>query len=277
VPGSRFAAVVGATQHDRPAGPVDEEAIAARIWAARRDGWLLEAEDDVRELPLDAAYRVQTRVLQRWLGAHPEDRVVGWKLGYTSQAMREQMGVAEPNLGPLLSSMLRRSGQEPPAGLRQPRVEPEVALVVGEDVTEPLAPDRLRAAVLEARPALEIVDSTWVGYRFTLAANTADLSSAAGVVLGDPLPRADRLVDLPVELRVDGRPVAAATGAAAMGDPLTALGWLVDSLTRTGTVLRAGSVVLTGGLTAAHPLRPGSVVEATFGQGPEATRISVAR
>jgi 2-keto-4-pentenoate hydratase len=187
-------------------------------------------------------------------------RRIGWKLGYTSAAMREQMKVDKPNFGPLLDTMIVAPGSPVPATLVQPRVEPEVAVRLGAD----LRPDALLAS-------LEVVDSVWKDYRFRLEDNTADGSSAAGVVLGPLLPdlagQADpaALPDLPVELIRNGEPVATATAAAAMGNPLAALDWLAQELPRHGRSLSPGDVVITGGLTAAVPLEPGDLVEARFG------------
>jgi 2-keto-4-pentenoate hydratase len=230
--------------------PVVQPDLAAEIDAAHRERRLLEPP--AGPLDLDGAYAVQARLtaLRTGRGA----RRIGWKLGYTSAAMREQMGVDAPNLGPLLDTMLVTDGLVPES-LAQPRVEPEVAVVVGPDGR----PARVRAA-------LEIVDSVWRDYRFTLEHNTADGSSAAGVVLGPEL-SADGLADLPVTLRRNGEVVGEATAAAAMGHPFTALEWLSGELARRGERLRPGDIVITGGLTAAVPIGPGEEITAVFGDG----------
>jgi 2-keto-4-pentenoate hydratase len=230
---------------------LDPEALAVEIDEAHRDCRLLDA-DAAPTLDLDTAYVVQ-RLLTARRSARGSRRI-GWKLGYTSAAMRAQMGVDQPNLGPLLDAMLVTDGRLP-LGLAQPRVEPEIAVEVAQDGT----PGRVWAA-------LEIVDSVWRGYRFSLELNTADGSSAAGVVLGPEL-QADVLDELPVDLERNGQPVASATGAAAMGHPFNAVAWLAGELDRRGERLRAGELVLTGGLTAAVPLNPGDTVGATFGTG----------
>jgi 2-keto-4-pentenoate hydratase len=223
--------------------------LAEAIDLAHREGRLLDA---ATQPPLDlaAAYAVQHELtaLRTARGAHP----IGVKLGYTSRAMREQMGIDEPNHGPLLDTMRITDGRIP-GTLRQPRIEPEVALVLGRD---------LRPAAAHA--ALEVVDSVWRDYRFTLELNTADGSSAAGVALGPPLPL-DGLAAVPVRLLRNGATVAEGTGAAAMGDPLHALDWLQRVLSNRPGTLRPGDVVLTGGLTAAVPIEPGDTVEAVFG------------
>jgi 2-keto-4-pentenoate hydratase len=224
-------------------------AFAAELDAAHRERRLLDAAAQ-EPLGLDTAYAVQ-RALTAARVARGARRV-GVKLGYTSQVMREQMGIEAPNHGPLLDVMRIADGRIP-AALVQPRVEPEIALVLGADL-RPVA----------AHAALEVVDSVWLDYRFTLELNTADGSSAAGVVLGPPLPF-DRLDELPVRLSRNGETVGQGTGAAAMGHPLRALEWLVSALGDDGDALRPGDVVITGGLTAAVPVEPGDSVEAVFG------------
>jgi len=232
--------------------------LAAAIDTAHREGWLLDASAQVA-FDLETAYAVQRELTALRLARGA--RRIGTKLGYTSQAMREQMRIDEPNHGPLLDSMLITDGRIP-ATLVQPRVEPEIAVVLG--------PDRRPAAV---HAALEVVDSVWCDYRFTLELNTADGSSAAGVALGPPLPF-DGLDAVPVRLVRNGATVGVGTGAAAMGHPLRALEWLVATLGEDDDTLQPGDVVMTGGLTAAVPVEPGDMVEAVFGtvDGPRLLR-----
>ncbi len=230
-----------------------------RIWVAREGGLLLDPPSvDGPGLELAAAYEVQAELHRRRLARG--ERAAGWKLGYTSTAMRAQMGIAEPNSGPLTDAMILTSPAQLPDDVRHPRVEPEVALVLGTD----LPPDGdVRSAVTQARAALEVVDSTWRDYRFTLEDNTADGSSAAYVVLGQSIPL-DAVDDLAVVLTV-GDSVQEATSAAAMGSPWTALAWLRDHLAVRGLRVAAGSVVITGGLTSAAPLAAGGAASARFG------------
>jgi 2-keto-4-pentenoate hydratase len=238
----------------------DVDAWAARIDDAHRDRHLLDVPADDLDLP--TAYAVQRRLTARRTGRGA--RRVGWKLGYTSAVMREQMGVDSPNLGPLLDTMVLGPGDAVPSALVQPRVEPEIGIVVDAD-----------GRPAGARAVLEVVDSVWRDYRFTLATNTADGSSAAGVVVGDALD--GDLAAMPVELwrtPARGNPVREATGSgeAAMGHPHRALAWLRDELAARGEALRAGDLVITGGLTRAIPLAPGDVVEARFPGAPVRVR-----
>ncbi len=236
---------------------MDVESAAELLDGAHLRGHLLEAAD-VRVGGLERAYDVQDALTARRMSRGATR--VGWKLGYTSAVMRAQMGIAEPNLGPLLSSMLVDRVDE---RFVQPRVEPEIALVLDRDPGAGASVGDVLAACRSAHAALEVVDSVWAGYRFDLEHNTADGSSAAGVVLGDELPL-DRLDEVEVSLAVDGTAVAAGRGADASGHPAAGIAWLADQLAARGLALAPGDVVITGGLTAAYAIEPGGVVAATF-------------
>jgi len=250
---------------------VDVESAAELLDGAHLRGHLLEAAD-VRVGGLERAYAVQDALTARRL-ARGATRI-GWKLGYTSAVMRSQMGIAEPNLGPLLSTMLVDRVDD---RFVQPRVEPEIALVLDRDPGAHASVDAVLAACRSAHAALEIVDSVWTGYRFDLEHNTADGSSAAGVVLGDELPL-DRLDEVEVSLAVDGAPVASGRGADASGHPAAGVAWLADRLAERGLALAPGDVVITGGLTAAYAIEPGGVVAAAFAHpGFEEVKVEVRR
>lgn len=250
---------------------IDPVAEAARIVDAHARGATLDPISASGELTLMDAYAIQALVTQARLDRG--ERVVGWKLGYTSLVMREQMGVDAPNFGPLTDAMLIADGAAVPPTFTQPRVEPEVALRFDADV--PVDADRaaVLAAVGSAHAALEVVDSVWTDYRFRLEDNTADGSSAAGVVLGPEIPL-DAIDTVEVSLFLDGEPAGSGRGSDASGHPADGVVWLVEQLARRGAHLRAGDVVITGGLTRAAPLEPGSTIEATFSTG---VSVSVTR
>jgi len=120
-------------------------------------------------------------------------------------------------------------------------------------------------AVSEVRACLEGVDPIWENYRFSAEQNTADGSSAAGVVLGPPLDVGPLDCHrVAVEPRQDGSTIASATAAAAGGHPLSGVAWLCAQLAARGVALRAGDLVITGGLTSVVPLRHGMTLEAVF-------------
>jgi 2-keto-4-pentenoate hydratase len=231
---------------------------------SRGERRLLDADDELTSLSMDGAYAIQDRLTR--LRVAEGRRHVGYKLGYTSAVMRRQMGVQSANHGPLLDDMLVQDGDSA-RGFLHPRVEPEIGVVMSRDL---FGADLLRHEVADAigevRACLEIVDSIWRGYRFTVEQNTADGSSAAGVVLG-PLLDVDPVHchRVAVELRENDATVATATSAAASGHPLQGVAWLAARLAERGEGLRKGQLIITGGLTSAIRLRPGAVISAWFG------------
>lgn len=246
---------------------MDAEAIAARILQARSEGRTLDSE----EIPIgpDMAYSVQQVLTQR--RRDRGERQIGWKLGYTSDAMRAQMGIDRPNLGPLTDAMLLTDGarivQDGPL-----KVEPEIAFVIDRPVAVPIGVDACRHVVRSAHLALEVVESVWRDFRFTWSQNTADGSSAAYLVLGPAIDRT-HLTDLAVRLERNGALAGNGVGAAAMGDPYLALSWLTEQLPTMTASLQPGDIVLTGGLCAAVDLTTGDTVRAATG----AAQVSVRR
>ena len=250
--------------------PEPDEAVAAALLRHRRDRRTIAPADPVADIPTDRAYRIQALVVADRLARG--ERRVGWKLGYTSAAMREQMGIDAPNTGPLTDAMLLADGAAIPDTVIHPRVEPEVAIVMATDVLTPVRAEDIGPCVGDVRASLEVVDSVWQDYRFTWAMNTADGSSAAYAVLGPALDVAD-LPGMAVTLNRNGVDVGTGSPSDAMGGPLHALAWLAEELLGRGEHLTAGEVILTGGLTRAVEILPGDVVSAAFGP----VRVSVRR
>ena len=209
---------------------------------------------------LERAYAVQRALTALRLGRGGHQ--VGWKLGYTSEVMRRQMGIETPNYGPLLSTMVVDHGGSLP-GATQPRVEPEIALVLARVPHDWTDLAEVLDCCASAHAALEIVDSVWADYAFDLEHNTADGSSAAGVVLGAELPT-KVLAEITVSLSRDGADVGRGRGSDAGGHPALGLAWLAHALSGHDRGLLPGDIVITGGLTAAVPLNPGGRVTAAF-------------
>ena len=231
---------------------------ARRLLAARSSRSPLTG--GLGELSMAEAYAIQDELTAARLARG--ERIVGWKLGYTSLAMRAQMGIDAPNRGPLTDTMLLPSGSAVPPQAIQPRVEPEIGLRLERPVPADASVAEALACCSGAYACLEVVDSVWRDYAFTLTDNTADGSSAGWVVLGAPVPM-DDLAALPVVLSVDGAGVASATGAAAGGHPAAGLAWLAGELADAPRGLEAGDLVITGGLTRAYPLT--AAISARFG------------
>ena len=215
--------------------------------------------DTYPNLDEDWGYAVQALAREDSIAAG--DRVVGAKLGLTSVAKQQRMGVDRPIVGFLTHTMLLEPDNVGGALTRfaQPRIEPEIAFVTARDIDRILAPGEVEASITTVAVATEIIDSRYTDYRFRLPDELADNTSAAGVLLGHPVPLqavAD-LASLRCEVEVDGEIVHRATGAAILGHPLRAVQLLAEHLERHQEFLPAGSLVLAGALTDAVPLLAG--------------------
>lgn len=218
-------------------------------------------------LSLEDAYAIQDEVLARRLARG--ERLVGAKVGLTSQAKQQAMGVAEPVYGWLTDAMAHPA--EAPLALDtliHPRVEPEIVFILGERLMGPgITAQDVLAATTAVCCGLEVIDSRYEEFRFTLPDVVADNTSAARFVLG-PRRVGPGACDLSLVgcLLEDGPDlVATAAGAAVVGHPAESVALLANHLARRGRALEPGWVVLSGGLTDAVRLGPGSHVTATFG------------
>jgi 2-keto-4-pentenoate hydratase len=206
---------------------------------------------------IEQAYAVQAAGIDLRLAEG--ERIIGGKLGFTSRAMQRAMGVDHPNYGWLTDAMVIHDGVIPLDRLIHPKVEPEIAFLLEEDLLAPVSVSDVMAAAL-VMPCLEVVDSRFVGFRFLAPDNIADNSSAGMLVLGDPrLPT--RLELTGVVVSEDGAVRFTAAGAAALDHPGTAVAWMVNHCERR---LRQGQVVISGGLTPPIDLHPGTVITAEF-------------
>lgn len=241
------------------------DACAQTLWTAERTATPVARLTDTHPALDEAtAYAVQARKL-----ALRGSRRVGFKLGYTSAAMREQMNIAHPNFGVLTEDhrVDETDHGVATAGLIHPRVEPEIALLTGRDIGGAgHSRNSIYQAVDAVLPALEIVDTRYLDYQFTLADNISDNSSSARFVTGRPKPLSavPDLRLLGVLLWSQGRTLDHGIGANALGDPLLALAWLAGFLAERGEIIPAGSLILTGGLTRAHPAQAGQTLMAEF-------------
>jgi 2-keto-4-pentenoate hydratase len=213
---------------------------------------------------IDAAYEVQQLTVERVLAAG--QRLVGRKIGLTSPAVQRQLGVDQPDFGALFGDMaLDNEGTVPAGRLLQPKVEAEIALVLGADLPGPdCTIADVRAATAYLAPALEIVDSRIAGWDITIVDTVADNASSGLFVLGDTRVSLDDVEPAEVEMQLhrDGELVSEGSGRDCLGDPLNAAAWLASALARRGEPLRAGDIVLTGALGPMVTVTPGDVFTA---------------
>lgn len=261
-----------------PVPPEVDEAARTLARAARTGVPCPPVRDLLGERADELAYAVQRLNAEQAVAA---GRIVaGRKIGLTSIAVQQQLGVDQPDFGTLLDDMEIADGGEVPFGrLLQPKVEAEVAFVLGADLTGPAhtAADVLRA-VDHVRPALELVDSRIAGWDITYADTVADNGSSGLFVLGTTKvsPQEVDLAQVRMALTRNGEEVSAGTGADCLGSPLYAATWLADKLSAMGDPLLRGDVVLTGALGPMAVAAPGDVFEAHI-SGLGSARVSFAQ
>ena len=238
------------------------EKLAARVDdAAHERRAIRKLSDEHPELDFERAYTIQRLSIARRV--QRGESVVGMKMGLTSQAKMEQVGVHEPIYGHLTDEMMRSSGDVLLMGqLIHPRIEPEVAFLLGRDLEGPVTPAQAMLAVEGVCAALEVIDSRFENFEFTLPDVVADNASSSRFLLGATVRRPDQieLGNLGVIMSVDGVDRQLGSTAAIYGHPARSLATLVNMLARRDEFLRAGSVVLAGAATAAEFIEAGQHV-----------------
>ncbi|WP_336632718.1 MULTISPECIES: 2-keto-4-pentenoate hydratase [unclassified Microbacterium] len=218
---------------------------------------LLGADD------IDLAYRVQQELTARRVGRGA--RRVGRKIGLTSPAVQQQIGVDRPDFGVLFDDMAFDDGATIGwDALIQPKAEAEVAFVLGADILD--ADDRaaLRAGIRSVLPALEIVDSRVRDWAISITDTVADNASSGVFVLGSTPRSLAEIEPADVTMRMlrGLDEVSRGDGRACLGDPLNAVRWLARTAIEIGDPLRAGDIVLSGALGPMVPVQPGDTFTA---------------
>lgn len=218
------------------------------------------------DLTPDRAYDIQWRGIE--LRRDRGERLIGAKLGLTSEAKQRQMKVADPIFGRLTDAMIEAPGMALDLGrFIHPRVEPEIAFLTGEELEAPVTAVDVLAATRSVFGALEVIDSRYEAFDFTLPDVIADNASSASMVIGPVASAPAEAGDLRLlgcVLRRNGEVVQTAAGAAVMEHPASAVAWLVNRLGERGQYLPAGSTVLSGALTDAIPIVAGSTISAEY-------------
>ncbi|OCS90634.1 2-keto-4-pentenoate hydratase [Caryophanon latum] len=223
--------------------------------------------DDYPELTIDVAYDIQEALIAKKMAAE-QTRISGWKLGLTSKAKQQMMGVHEPSYGVLLENMALTPSE--PISMKpfiHAKIEPEIAFVLKEDLTGPVVTVAdVIAATDYVTAAMEIIDSRYLNFNFTLPDVIADNSSSSRYVLST-----ERHVIEEIDLELmgcvfkkDDDVLATTTAASVMGNPARAVAWMANKLLARGQKVQAGDVVLSGALTGAETIVAGSTYSVSF-------------
>lgn len=239
------------------------ESIAARLdtaWKTHTPIPPITESDGIADV--NTAYAIQTH----WTNMRLErgEKIVGRKIGLTSKAIQQQLGVDEPDYGTLWQSSFypAKNGRvDIPAGdFLQPRIEGEIAFLIGKSLREPnVTPEQILAATQACAMGIEIVASRIADWKIKLADTIADNASYGGFTLGpwDQQMRDTDLGTLVMTIHHNGTRAAEGLGSAALGHPAISTAWLANKLLEFGVSLEPGDIVISGGITRMLPVNAG--------------------
>jgi 2-oxopent-4-enoate/cis-2-oxohex-4-enoate hydratase len=219
------------------------------------------------DITIDNAYHIQQRMISRRLQAG--ESIVGKKIGVTSDAVMNMLGVSQPDFGYMLDGMIYGDGAAIDAAtLIQPKAEGEIAFVLKKDLMGPgVSAADVLAATEGVMACFEIVDSRITDWKIHIQDTVADNASCGVFVLGDRMvdPRGLDLRTSGMVLEKNGETVVTGAGAATMNSPVNAVVWLANTLGKLGIPLKAGEVILSGALGAMVPVKAGDNMRVSIG------------
>lgn len=241
---------------------VDLDKLAETVDEAARTANAIAQLSETQNFSLDEAYEIQAKSIQRRL--ERGEKRIGMKMGFTSRAKMVQMGVDDMIWGRLTDGMLVEDGDAIDLSKYvHPRVEPEIAYLLKAPLEGPVTPLEAMAAVEAIAPAMEIIDSRYQDFKFTVEDVVADNSSSSGFVIGSWCKPDQDISNRGMIMEFNGRPVQIGTSAAILGNPARSLATASRMVSEYGEKLEAGWIVMAGGATAAEALSPGIAVRNT--------------
>ncbi len=208
------------------------------------------------------AYAIQ----QCWTNMRLErsEKIVGRKIGLTSKAIQQQLGVSEPDYGTLWQSSFYPAENEkvtiPASDFLQPRIEGEIAFLIGKPLREPgITPEQILDSTEACAMGIEVVASRIADWKIKLVDTIADNASYGGFTVGpwDKQMRNTDLGDLVMTIHYNGTLAAEGAGSAALGHPAISTAWLANKLLEFGVSLEPGDIVISGGITKMLPVKSG--------------------
>jgi len=239
------------------ANSIDIKAVAKIVDDAAKNATAIEQlSSQGHNLTLEQAYQVQDASLARRI--ERGEKQVGIKMGFTSRAKMIQMGVDDMIWGPLTDDMFIEEGGETNfERYIHPRVEPEIAFLLKKPLSGEVTLSEVIAATEAVAPALEIIDSRYDNFKFSLEDVVADNCSSTGFVVGAWQSAETDISNLGMVMEFDGDAVQIGSSAGILGNPWRSLAAAARVAGESGKTLPAGSIVLAGASTAAEALRPG--------------------
>ena len=239
--------------------------IAARLHSAQRQQQPTVQFSTQETLLLADAYLVQHQLIDARI--KEGEKLVGIKMGFTSEAKMAQMGVSEMIIGQLTDAMeCPKGGSIKRSIFIHPRVEPEIAFRLSKDITQPIRLNEVLDYVDGVAAALEIIDSRYENFKFSLEDVVADNCSSAAFVLGVFQEPKAVLTDLDMELIINGNSVEKGSSNDILGNPWKSLVAASELAFKYGLALKAGQVVLAGAATSAHFINENDEIAADVAQ-----------
>lgn len=227
--------------------------------AARTASAIPQFTDSNPDFSVEDAYKVQALSIAKRVD-RGETRI-GVKMGLTSRAKMAQVGVDEVIWGRLTDAMLLEEGASLSiAKYVHPRLEPEIAFLMGAPLSGDVTAMQAMDAVEAVAPAMELIDSRYQNFKFALPDVVADNSSSSGLVIGNWCDPGHDISNLGMLLEVNGRNVEIGSSAAILGDPVRSLVAAARMTAEDDGGLKAGDIVMAGGATAAHSLSVGETI-----------------
>ncbi len=238
-----------------------KQEIAQLLDQAAKDAKPIRQMAAEHKISLDAAYEIQQLSINRRLDRG--EKITGFKLGFTSRAKMEQMNVHDLIWGVLTDAMLLQANEE--VDLKRwihPRAEPEIAFRISKDITESIGLKEITNYVDKMAPAVEIIDSRYENFKFSLEDVVADNCSSTGYVIGNWQDVNKNIADLDIALKINEEVVEEGKTAAILSNPLQSVVELTRLASKAGTKIEAGQIVMAGAATAAVYLDYDQKIEA---------------
>lgn len=214
-------------------------------------------------ISLEDSYKIQQLSLDNRYARG--EKLTGYKLGFTSKAKMEQMGVHDIIWGRLTDAMQYQSGQALPSHkFIHPRVEPEIAFLIGKRIDRAITLDEATDFLQGVGSALEVIDSRYENFKFSLEDVIADNCSSSAYAVGDWMPPSTDVNHLAIELKINGETRQTGNSNAILDNPLASLVEISRLLHQNGIALEEGSVILAGAATSAEFIHPGDMIEGHF-------------
>lgn len=232
------------------------ESIAEILDTAALQGKSTPQISTSHEMSLDEAYQVQLASLQRRYARG--EKLIGLKMGFTSKAKMEQMGVHDLIWGRLTDKMLYESSSDIPlSSFIHPRAEPEIAFLISRDITEDLTLVNVKEYVSHVAVALEVIDSRYENFKFSLADVVADNCSSAAFSLGPWLGVETDINDILMSMVADDVIVGKGNSTAILGNPWESLLAAARLAKKYNEPIKEGFIILAGAASPAHYLKQG--------------------